>query len=173
MMYEEGLGRGDPELHIGQIMDALLRDVRLLSAIGLHTEGWTVAQSEKMFREQAFQDPGNARQQAARGTYDPAYLNYTLGKLMIRKLRADWVAKSSAGAATQSASAPPASAPASAAMTGPAMTGPAMTGPSMTGASAAPDQALWHDFHDKFLSYGGPPIPMVRKEMVGDSGALL
>jgi uncharacterized protein (DUF885 family) len=175
MMYEEGLGRGDPELHIGQIMDALLRDVRLLSAIGLHTEGWSVAQSEKMFREQAFQDPGNARQQAARGTYDPAYLNYTLGKLMIRKLRADWVAKmGSGGAATQgSSTASPAAAPASAATTGPAMTGPAMTGPSMTGASAAPDQALWHDFHDKFLSYGGPPIPMVRKEMVGDTGTLL
>jgi uncharacterized protein (DUF885 family) len=175
MMYEEGLGRGDPELHIGQIMDALLRDVRLLSSIGLHTEGWTVAQSEKMFREQAFQDPGNARQQAARGTYDPAYLNYTLGKLMIRKLRADWVAKmSSGGAAVQpSSAAAPASAPASAATTGAAMTGPAMTGPSMTGASAAPDQALWHDFHDKFLSYGGPPIPMVRKEMVGEAGTLL
>lgn len=170
MMYEEGLGRGDPELHIGQIMDALLRDVRLLSAIGLHTEGWTVAQSEKMFREQAFQDPGNARQQAARGTYDPAYLNYTLGKLMIRKLRADWVAKMrSDGGAAQA----PTAAPASAATTGPAMTGPAMTGPSMTGASAAPDQALWHDFHDKFLSYGGPPIPMVRKEMVGEAGTLL
>ena len=175
MMYEEGLGRGDPELHIGQIMDALLRDVRLLSSIGLHTEGWTVAQSEKMFREQAFQDPGNARQQAARGTYDPAYLNYTLGKLMIRKLRADWVAKmSSSGAAAQpSSAAAPASAPASAAATGGAMTGPAMTGPSMTGASAAPGQALWHDFHDKFLSYGGPPIPMVRKEMVGEAGTLL
>jgi uncharacterized protein (DUF885 family) len=175
MMYEEGLGRGDPELHIGQIMDALLRDVRLLSSIGLHTEGWSVAQSEKMFREQAFQDPGNARQQAARGTYDPAYLNYTLGKLMIRKLRADWVAKmGSGGAAAQTAStAAAASAPASAATTGPAMTGPAMTGPSMTGASTAPDQALWHDFHDKFLSYGGPPIPMVRKEMVGDAGTLL
>jgi uncharacterized protein (DUF885 family) len=175
MMYEEGLGRGDPELHIGQIMDALLRDVRLLSSIGLHTEGWTVAQSEKMFREQAFQDPGNARQQAARGTYDPAYLNYTLGKLMIRKLRADWLAKmGSGGAAAQTAAgAPPAAAPASAATTGPAMTGPAMTGPSMTGTSAAPDQALWHDFHDKFLSYGGPPIPMVRKEMVGDAGTLL
>jgi uncharacterized protein (DUF885 family) len=175
MMYEEGLGRGDPELHIGQLMDALLRDVRLLSSIGLHTEGWTVAQSEKMFREQAFQDPGNARQQAARGTYDPAYLNYTLGKLMIRKLRADWVAKmSSGGAAAQpSPAAAPASAPASAATTGAAMTGPAMTGPSMTGASAAPDQALWHDFHDKFLSYGGPPIPMVRKEMVGEAGTLL
>jgi uncharacterized protein (DUF885 family) len=180
MMYEEGLGRGDPELHIGQIMDALLRDVRLLSAIGLHTEGWTVAQSEKMFREQAFQDPGNARQQAARGSYDPAYLNYTLGKLMIRKLRADWVAKmAGGGAAPQTSSAAPSgSAPGSdatvgPAMTGPAMTGPAMTGPSMTGASAAPDQALWHNFHDKFLSYGGPPIPMVRKEMVGDTGTLL
>jgi uncharacterized protein (DUF885 family) len=175
MMHEEGLGRGDSELHIGQLMDALLRDVRLLSSIGLHTEGWTVAQSEKMFREQAFQDPGNARQQAARGTYDPAYLNYTLGKLMIRKLRADWVAKMAGGAA---AGAGPASAPASAAapgpaMTGPAMTGPAMTGPSMAGASGAPDQALWHDFHDKFLSYGGPPIPMVRKEMVGEGGTLL
>jgi len=195
MMYEEGLGRGDPELHIGQIMDALLRDVRLLSSIGLHTEGWTVAQSEKMFREQAFQDPGNARQQAARGTYDPAYLNYTLGKLMIRKLRSDWVAKTGSGgaAAQTSSSAPPVSAPASAAttapamagpamtgpamtgpaMTGPAMTGPAMTGPSMAGTSAAPDQALWQGFHDKFLSYGGPPIPLVRKEMVGEAGTLL
>jgi len=175
MMIEAGLGRGDPELHIGQIMDALLRDVRLLSSIGLHTEGWSVAQSEKMFREQAFQDPGNARQQAARGTYDPAYLNYTLGKLMIRKLRADWVAKmKSGGAGAQTAStAPPASAPAAAAAPGPAMTGRAMTGPSMSGSSGAPDQALWRDFHDKFLSYGGPPIPMVRKEMMGEAGPLL
>ena len=173
MMYEEGLGRGDPELHIGQIMDALLRDVRLLSSIGLQTEAWTVAQSEKMFREQAFQDPGNARQQAARGTYDPAYLNYTLGKLMIRKLRADWVAKmhSGGGAAAQPASA---AAPASAPTAGPAMTGPAMTGPAMTGGpGAGEDQALWHDFHDKFLSYGGPPIPMVRQEMMGEMGTVL
>ena len=45
-----------------------------------------------MFREQCYQDEGNARQQAARGTYDPAYLNYTMGKLMIRKLRDDWTA---------------------------------------------------------------------------------
>jgi uncharacterized protein (DUF885 family) len=139
MMYERGLGKGDAEKHIGQIMDALLRDVRLLSSIGLHTHGMTVAQSEKMFKEQAFQDPGNARQQAARGTYDPAYLNYTLGKLMIRKLRSDWIAKhGSAGAAP-----------------------------------SPDDQSLWHDFHDQFLSYGGPPIPLVRKEMMGEEGALL
>jgi len=48
-----------------------------------------------------------------------------------------------------------------------------MTGPSMAGTSAAPDQALWQGFHDKFLSYGGPPIPLVRKEMVGEAGTLL
>jgi uncharacterized protein (DUF885 family) len=144
MMVEEGLGKGDPQKHIGQLMDALLRDVRLLSAIGMHTQGMTVAQSEKMFREQAFQDPGNARQQAARGTYDPAYLNYTLGKLMIRKLRADWIAKQSGGAAAGGA-----------------------------GAAGADDQSHWHDFHDTFLSYGGPPIPLLRKQMVGEAGGLL
>jgi hypothetical protein len=144
MMVEEGLGKGDPEKHIGQLMDALLRDVRLLSAIGMHTEGMTVAQSEKMFKEQGYQDPGNARQQAARGTYDPAYLNYTLGKLMIRKLRADWIAKQSGGAAAGGAA-----------------------------AAGADDQSHWHDFHDKFLSYGGPPIPLLRNEMVGEAGSLL
>jgi uncharacterized protein (DUF885 family) len=140
MMIEMGLGKGDPEKHIGQLSEALLRDVRLLSAIGLHTHGMTVAQSEKMFREQAFQDPGNARQQAARGTYDPAYLNYTLGKLMIRKLRTDWTAKHAKEAST---------------------------------AAPADDQALWHDFHDQFLSFGGPPIPLLRKQMMGEEGAAL
>jgi uncharacterized protein (DUF885 family) len=140
MMYEEGLGKGDPESHIGQLRDALLRDVRLLSSIGLQTEGMTEAQSEKMFREQAFQDPGNAKQQAARGTYDPAYLNYTLGKLMLRKLRTDWIAKMRASG-----------------------------GAAAAGVPADDDHALWHDFHDKVLSYGGPPIPLLRKQMLGDS----
>jgi hypothetical protein len=92
MMFDAGLEGATPQVHIGQLSNALLRDVRFLSAIGLHTGGMTVAQSEQMFREKAFQDPGNARQQAARGTYDPAYLNYTLGKLMIMQLREDWTA---------------------------------------------------------------------------------
>jgi uncharacterized protein (DUF885 family) len=92
MMWEAGLGQGQPEMHIGQLLQALLRDVRFLSAIGLHTGKLTVADSEKMFRELAYQDPGTAKQQARRGTFDPAYLNYTLGKLMIRKLRDDWTA---------------------------------------------------------------------------------
>jgi len=61
MMFDAGLDGATPEVHIGQLTNALLRDVRYLSAIGLHTGGMTVAQSEQMFRDQAFQDPGNAR----------------------------------------------------------------------------------------------------------------
>lgn len=126
MMWEMGLGGGSPETHIGQLSNALLRNARFLSAIGLHTGGMSVAESEKLFTDEAYQDVGSARQQAARGTYDPAYLNYTMGKLMIRKLRADWTA-------------------------------------SRGGEKA------WRDFHDKFLSYGGPPIPMLRAAMLGDA----
>ncbi|HLN99838.1 MAG TPA: DUF885 family protein, partial [Pyrinomonadaceae bacterium] len=63
-----------------------------VSAVEMHRGKMTVAESEKMFLEQAYQDSANARQQAARGTFDPAYLNYTMGKLMIRKLREDWTA---------------------------------------------------------------------------------
>ena len=62
-------------------------------------------------------------------TYDPAYLNYTMGKLMIRKLRDDWAA-------------------------------------SRGGRKA------WREFHDAILTYGGPPIPMVRQQMLGSGGSL-
>ncbi len=124
MMWEAGLGDGDPETHIGQLQNALLRNARFLSAIGMHSGKMTTAESEKLFTDQAFQDPVTARQQAARGTYDPAYLNYTLGKLMIRKLRDDWTA-------------------------------------TRGGRSA------WKAFHDAFLNYGGPPIPLVRAAMLG------
>ena len=137
MMWDEGLGNGDPEQHVGELTEALLRDVRFLSSIGLHTEGMTVEESDRMFRERAFADAGDAEQQAARGTYDPAYLNYTLGKLMIRKLRDDWVARQPGAA------------------------------------SASDPRTYWRAFHDKFLTYGGPPIPLVRKEMLGsDEGSL-
>jgi uncharacterized protein DUF885 len=129
MMWEAGLGNGDPETHIGQLANALLRDARFLSAIGLHTKGMSVAESERLFREQAYQDPGTARQQALRGTYDPAYLNYTLGKLMILNLRGDWT-KTRGG------------------------------------------KEAWKEFHGQFLSYGGPPIPLVRRAMVGAGPAL-
>ncbi|VWX46874.1 DUF885 domain-containing protein [Novosphingobium sp. 9U] len=92
MMWDAGYGNGDPGVHVGQISNALLRDCRFLSAIGLHARGMTQAQSQAMFQNECYQVEGTAEQQAARGTYDPAYLNYTLGKLMIRKLRDDWTA---------------------------------------------------------------------------------
>ena len=89
MSWREGLAGGDPRLGLAVVQDALLRVVRYLASIGLHTTGLTVDEAEILFRTVAFQDSVNARQQALRGTYDPEYLNYTLGKLMIRELRAD------------------------------------------------------------------------------------
>ena len=89
MMWDEGLGDGDPRVHIGQLKNALLRDVRFLVALGYHAGTLTIDDAITMFREQAFADPGNARQQAMRGTVDPMFLGYTLGKLIIQELRAD------------------------------------------------------------------------------------
>ncbi len=93
LMQEAGLGEGQPLLRVGQILDALMRDVRFLSSIGLHVEGMSVETSRRMFAELAYLDPGNAQQQALRGTYDPGYFVYTLGKLIIRKMREDWTAE--------------------------------------------------------------------------------
>ena len=92
LMQEAGLGEGQPLLRVGQILDALMRDVRFLSSIGLHVEGMGVETSQRMFAELAYLDPGNAQQQALRGTYDPGYFVYTLGKLIIVKMREDWTA---------------------------------------------------------------------------------
>ncbi len=90
MMWEAGAAGTSPEAHIGQLLNALLRNVRYMSAIGLHARGMSVEESAEMFRSQAFCDEGNATQQAARGTFDPLYLSYTLGKLLILDLREDW-----------------------------------------------------------------------------------
>jgi len=92
MMWDEGVSE-DPKVRIGQLKNALLRNVRYLSAIGLHTGEMTVEQSMAMFRDQAFLDEASARQQAIRGTFDPMYLSYTLGKLIILELRDDWMAQ--------------------------------------------------------------------------------
>ena len=130
MMMDAGLGetvgKDAAEMKVGQLSNALLRNCRYLSAIGLHARGMSVAQSEELFKNECYQDAGNSKQQAARGTYDPGYLNYTMGKLMIRKLRDDWTKG---------------------------------------------DRTKWKAFHDEFLSYGGPPIPMVRKAMMKEAEA--
>jgi uncharacterized protein (DUF885 family) len=97
--------------------------VRLLAAIKMHTEGMTVRQAEEFFKKNAFYGPEEgAEREALRGTYDPQYYGYTLGKLLIRKLKNDWMAK------TKSSD--------------------------------------LKEFHTKFLSYGGIPIPLIEESMV-------
>jgi hypothetical protein len=93
MMWEEGVAGDDPRYRIGQLKEALLRNVRFVSALGLHARALPVESAARLFVEKGFVDAANARQQAVRGTFDPMYLSYTLGKLMIEKLREDWKAK--------------------------------------------------------------------------------
>jgi uncharacterized protein (DUF885 family) len=88
MMVEAGFG--DARLKLAMLQDALLRDCRYLSSIGMHTAGWSWEDATRFFMENAYLDRLPAEREAKRGTWDPGYLNYTLGKLMIRKLRKDW-----------------------------------------------------------------------------------
>lgn len=89
MMIEQGLSKGDAKVHLTQINDALLRDCRLIASIKMHTGAMTLQQATDMFQHQCFQSPAVAPGEAKRGTSDPGYYSYTLGKLEILKLRAD------------------------------------------------------------------------------------
>ncbi len=91
MMYDAGIAGQTPQMRIGMLKEALLRNARFVATIGLHTGGMTVEQATQLFADKGFVDAGNARQQAVRGTFDPMYLAYTVGKLMFRNLRADWM----------------------------------------------------------------------------------
>jgi len=93
MMLDEGLGGGDPRLRLAQLQDALLRDCRLVASIGMHTRAMTLAQATTMMEQECFQPASVAPKEARRGTSDPGYFSYTLGKLEIMKLRADVQAK--------------------------------------------------------------------------------
>ena len=90
MMLEAGFGRGDHALKLGQLAEALVRLARFIVGIRLHTEDWSVEQGVRFFRDEAFLEEVNARREAERGTFDPTYLVYTAGKLMLLKLRRDW-----------------------------------------------------------------------------------
>ena len=90
MMVEEGFTGKDPWLRIGQLQDALLRDARYVVAIRMHTRGMTLAQARAFFVEEGCQPETIADMETKRGTSDPMYLEYTLGKLEILKLRADY-----------------------------------------------------------------------------------
>jgi uncharacterized protein (DUF885 family) len=85
-MLEAGY-KDDPRLELAQLMDALLRDCRFLVAIGLHCRGMSMEDAVHTFMEKGFASQLPAQREAARGAFDPLYLNYTLGKLLIYEVR--------------------------------------------------------------------------------------
>jgi uncharacterized protein (DUF885 family) len=130
MMLEAGYRRDDPQLQIAQLSEALLRNVRFLVSIQMHTRTISVEEATRLFVDEAFMEPLGARKEAARGTFDPGYLNYTLGKLLILKLRDDL--KKIQGA-----------------------------------------RFTLRAFHDSLLALGAPPVPLARRNLLGqESGAL-
>jgi uncharacterized protein (DUF885 family) len=90
MMIEAGFGREDPSVKLGQLAESLIRLVRFIVGIKLHTEDLSVEQGVRMFRDDAYMEESSARREAERGTFDPTYLVYSVGKMMLLKLRQDY-----------------------------------------------------------------------------------
>jgi len=90
MMLDEGYGDGDLKLRLGQLQDALLRDARYIVGIQMHTGHMTYEQGIDFFVNEGYQSRTNGERETKRGTSDPTYLYYTLGKLEIMKLREDY-----------------------------------------------------------------------------------
>ena len=126
MMLETRYGENQPALLVTQLLEALVRNCRYLCSIGMHTQGMTVDEATRFFMDNAYMEELPAHREALRGTFDPGYLNYTLGKLMILKLRSDY--RNEQGGSY-----------------------------SLKG------------FHDELLSYGAPPLPILRDVMLSDS----
>ena len=90
MMLDEGYGNRDPELRAGQLLDALLRNCRYIVGIKMHTGQMTYEQGVDFFMKEGYMSHDYAERETKRGTSDPTYLVYTLGKLEILKLREDY-----------------------------------------------------------------------------------
>src|SRR5947209_1050941 len=126
MMLDEGFGGNNPKLRFAQLNAALLRLCRYLVGLRLHTQGMTYEQGVDFFMREGYQERVNAEREARRGTLDPTYLVYTLGKMQIMKLREEYRAR--------------------------------------MGASFK-----LGEFHDRLLSYGMPPVKIIRLAMLGES----
>ncbi|MGD9903905.1 MAG: DUF885 domain-containing protein [Vicinamibacterales bacterium] len=90
MMIEAGFSKRDPQVQLGQLAEALVRLSRLVVGIRLHADDWSVEQGVRFFQNEAYLEEPHARREAERGTFDPGYVVYAAGKLMLLKLRADW-----------------------------------------------------------------------------------
>ncbi len=130
MMLETEYGEGRPELLLTQLLEALVRNCRYVCSIATHTGGMTVEEATRFFMDYSLMAEYPSRREAIRSVFDPGYLNYTLGKLMILKLREDY-RKENRG-----------------------------------------DYSL-KKFHDRLLSYGAPPLPLLRTVMLKQAGAPL
>lgn len=139
MMLDEGYGQPGAgakdarEAHLirlGQLQDALLRDARFVVGIQMHRGKMTFKEAENFFVQEGYQSPKMGEIESKRGTSDPTYLYYTLGKLEILKLRGDYHKK------------------------------------------LGNDYSL-EKFHDAFMGQGFPPIPVVRKALLGDDSPVL
>jgi uncharacterized protein (DUF885 family) len=131
MMLDEGYGDNDPHLRMAQLAEALVRNCRYICAIRMHTRGMSIEEATRFFMQHAYMDEVTANNEARRGTHDPGYLNYTLGKLLLLKLLEQYrEAYSSEFSLTR--------------------------------------------FHDEYIGYGSPPIPLLRRMLLPhDNGTLL
>jgi len=93
MMVDQGFRKNDTGVRLGQLAEALIRLCRCIVGIRLHCEDMSVEQAVRVFREDAFLEEASARREAERGTFDPSYILYSAGKLMLLKLREDYKAR--------------------------------------------------------------------------------
>jgi uncharacterized protein (DUF885 family) len=92
MMIEQGFRRNEPQVRLGQLAEALIRLCRLIVGLRVHCEDMSVEQGVRLFRDEAYLEDVAARREAERATFDPSYVLYSLGKLMVLKLREDYKA---------------------------------------------------------------------------------
>jgi len=128
MMIEEGFGGGSPKLRLAQLHAALSRLCRYVVSIRMHAQGMSYEQAAEFFAREGYLERANAEREALRGTLDPTYLVYTLGKMEILKLRDDY--RLSRG-----------------------------------------DSFRLGEFHDRLLSYGMPPVKILRLALLGEAVA--
>ena len=126
MMLDEGFGGNNPRLRLAQLNMALLRLCRYLVGLRLHTQGMSYEEGVDFFMREGYQERVNAEREGRRGTQDPTYLVYTLGKMQIMKLREEY--RQRAGASFNLG-----------------------------------------EFHDRLLSFGMPPVKIIRLAMLGET----
>ncbi len=126
MLLDEGYGGNNPKLRLAQLSAALTRLGRYLVGLKMHTQGMSYEQGVEFFMRECYMERTNAEREARRGTIDPTYLVYTLGKMEIIRLREDYRQRAGAG-------------------------------------------FRLGEFHDRLLSYGMPPVKILRMALLGDA----